>query len=99
LSARISDLAALADTAIHHRDPATASRVLVETEAADGTKVELIAGQRLVMRTAQRQFPMKTTYTGEPVGGGRTRMMLRNRGERAGFGKVTAPSWPPRCAA
>jgi hypothetical protein len=34
---------------------------------------------------------METTYTWEPVDGGRTRMTLRNRGEPAGFGKVAAP--------
>jgi polyketide cyclase/dehydrase/lipid transport protein len=53
--------------------------------------VDLVAGQRLVMRTAQGPFPMETTYTWQPVDGGQTRMMLRNRGEPAGFAKVTAP--------
>jgi hypothetical protein len=53
--------------------------------------VALEPGERLVMRTAQRPFPMETTYTWEPVDDRRTRMTLRNRGEPAGFGKVAAP--------
>jgi hypothetical protein len=34
---------------------------------------------------------METTYTWEPLGEGRTRMRLRNRGEPSGFGRVAAP--------
>jgi hypothetical protein len=53
--------------------------------------VDFVPGERFVMRTAQGPFAMETTYTWTASGDGATRMTLRNRGEPAGFAKVTAP--------
>ncbi len=54
--------------------------------------VELVPGERLVMRTAQGPFPMQTTYTWQEVAGGSTLMTLHNTGEPSGFAGVAAPA-------
>ena len=51
--------------------------------------VELLPGERLVMRTADGPFPMETTYTWAPEGTG-TRMTLANRGRPSGFAGLSA---------
>jgi Polyketide cyclase / dehydrase and lipid transport len=56
---------------------------------------ELVPGARLVMRTEQGPFPMETTYTWSPTTDDSTRMTLRNRGQPAGFSKLTAPFMRP----
>jgi hypothetical protein len=50
-----------------------------------------VPGERLVMRTSEGPFPMETTYTWSAAPGDATRMVLRNRGEPAGFSTLAAP--------
>jgi hypothetical protein len=52
---------------------------------------EMVADERLVMRTAEGPFPMKTTYTWEDAAEGRTIMSLRNRGEPSGSFRLLGP--------
>jgi hypothetical protein len=51
----------------------------------------LSPGERFVMSTAEGPFPMETTYVWRDSGEGSTRMTLRNRGEPAGFAKLSRP--------
>lgn len=59
--------------------------------------VELVADERLVMRTAEGPFPMETTYVFVALGD-RTRMTLRNRGTPSGFARIVSPlmAWAMR---
>lgn len=52
---------------------------------------EFVAGEGLMMRTAEGPFPLETTYTWEDSQTGCTRMKLRNRGEPAGFSRLVSP--------
>jgi uncharacterized membrane protein len=53
--------------------------------------VALDPGERLAMRTADGPFAMETTYAWADGPAGSTVMVLRNRGEPAGFSLLATP--------
>jgi len=53
--------------------------------------VELVPGERLVMRASEGPFAMETIYTWESITDGSTRMTLRHRGDLTGLSKLVAP--------
>ena len=67
------------------------ARFLGRTLRYDYEIVELVAGERLVMRTSQGPFPMQTTYTWRSLGPDRTEMTLRNNGDPSGFSRLVTP--------
>ena len=52
---------------------------------------EHLPGERFVMQTSERPFPMRTTYTWRDAPGDGTAMELQNDGEPSGFKAIAAP--------
>lgn len=50
-----------------------------------------IPGEKMVMRTAEGPFPMRTTYTWKAVTSNSTLMTLQNEGEPKGFSRFISP--------
>lgn len=72
------------------------ARFLGRRLAYDYEFVDLVPGERLVMRTAQGPVPDGDhLHLDPPPGGDGSHMTLRNRGEPAGFSKVMAPFMAP----
>jgi uncharacterized membrane protein len=71
------------------------ARFLGRRLAYDYEIVDLVPGERLVMRTAEGPFPMETTYTWSATADNGTHMTLRNQGEPAGFSRLLAPLMAP----
>jgi uncharacterized membrane protein len=53
--------------------------------------IELIPREKVIMRTAEGPFPMKTTYTWSAIDSNTTKMTLQNQGQPTGFSKLFAP--------
>jgi hypothetical protein len=53
--------------------------------------MDMRAGERFVMSTAEGPFPMETTYAWHDLPSGGTRMILRNRGKPSGLPRLASP--------
>jgi uncharacterized membrane protein len=53
--------------------------------------LELVPGERFVMRTSEGPFPMETSYAWSDTLSGGTHMTLRNHGQPTGFSQLGAP--------
>jgi uncharacterized membrane protein len=71
-------------------DVAFVTRLLGQELSYSYEILDLVPGERFVMRTEDGPFPIETTYAWEDTADGGTRMTLRNRAEPAGLSKVSA---------